>query len=134
MYFKGEIMTNKLKQYNGEIQELFRASAQKKELIDDFKKTDQKYLDAMVKVKEAQDAAKEILEQFENAGEWISEKKALDKSIKEAIIAATEGSEWEDKEKRKIYTEYCKKRSAQKVGEVITKGVEFTALDNIIDN
>jgi hypothetical protein len=127
-------MNEKIKSYNPEIQTLLRNSARKQELIKDFKATDQGYLDLMATVKEAQDAAKAYLEKYENAGEVIQEKKAIDKEIKMAIEAAAKGSEYEEKDKLKVLTAYFKARANEKVTEKIVLGDEFEVLNSIIES
>ena len=124
---------NKIKTYNSEIMTKLRESAIKAELIADFKKTNEGYLELMEKVKEAQAAAKEYLEKFENAGEVIQEKKELDKEIKLAIQAAAEGTEYEEKDMFKVLTSYFKDRAKDKVKEKIDLGKEFFVLDDIVD-
>jgi hypothetical protein len=127
-------VSEKIKQYNQEIQTLLRTSALKADIIKDFKATDQGYLDLMTAVKEAQDAAKAYLEKYENAGEVIQEKKAIDKEIKLAIEAAAKGSEYEEKDKLKVLTAYFKARASEKVTEKIVLGDEFEVLNGIIES
>lgn len=127
-------MNEKIKQYNPEIQTLLRQSALKADIIKDFKATDETYLDLMAAVKEAQDAAKAYLEKYENAGEVIQEKKAIDKEIKMAIEAAAKGSQYEDKDKLKVLTAYFKARASEKVTEKIILGDEFEVLNGIIES
>ena len=124
---------NKIKTYNPEIMTKLRESAIKSDLIKDFKATNEGYLALMEKVKEAQTAAKEYLEKFENAGEVTQEKKELDKEIKLAIQAAAEGTAYEEKDKFKVLTSYFKDRAKGKVEEKIDLGTEFEVLEGIVD-
>ena len=124
---------NKIKTYNPEIMTKLRESAIKADVIKDFKATNEGYLELMEKVKEAQTAAKEYLEKFENAGEVTQEKKELDKEIKLAIQAAAEGTEYEEKDMFKVLTSYFKDRAKDKVKEKIDLGNEFCVLDDIVD-
>ena len=124
---------NKIKTYNPEIMTKLRESAIKSDLIKDFKATNEGYLALMEKVKEAQTAAKEYLEKFENAGEVTQEKKELDKEIKLDIKAAAEGTEYEEKDMFKVLTSYFKDRAKDKVKEKIDLGNEFCVLDDIVD-
>jgi len=123
-----EAEANQIAAYNPEIQTKLRELADKKAIIADFKKNDEKAQELAEIIKAAQEDLKNYVETHDDNLELVEEIGALEGEIKEAIKAAANKTSLKVKDLGK----YFKARAKKKVKEVIEVGEVFNVLDDKI--
>ncbi len=113
-------------EYSREVMPLIRTIAQKKELMADFKASDEAYLKLLASVKEAQEACKEYLTKNDDYVAMVEETKEFEKELKLAVKAAARGTAYKPAELKAFFIARNKEEGVVKV---ICKGELFTTLD-----
>jgi len=115
--------TTTLVEYSRELMPKFRTLAKKNEILKEWAAEDTTVLEYKVQIKALQDEMKAYIEETES--ELVREIKDLSTDIGLACKAAAKGSDYEAKDLKA----YFKKRSEDKVEEVVQKGVLFCELE-----
>lgn len=119
----------KLVEYNQEIQPILRNIEKKKELIKDFKTTDEKALKLQQNIKDMQEELKAYLESDDDIKAYMDEVAALTKDFKEAskLAARSVGK------KPAIVSAYFKARCKDNVDKIVEKGEIFNSLESELE-
>jgi uncharacterized coiled-coil DUF342 family protein len=122
-------MTTTFLEYSKEIAPLIRQAEYQKDLMKDFKETDEKALELAELIKEAQEALKEYLSSQEEFKALQESLKAIESDIKEAIKAAAKGTDFKPAMLKKFFVARNKEEGVVKVVEA---GVTFKELDDML--
>lgn len=127
-----------LSEYSKEIGPLVRELAKKKELLKDFKESDETAVELAQKVKDAQEALKAYVETSDRGKELLAEIKEKDTELKEAVKAAARATKDTDRpfkvgELKPYFVARNKGDEKKSVTKVIDKGDTFEELEVIID-
>lgn len=121
-------MTNKLAAYAKELSPTIRKVLELKELLKEFKSSDDGALELQETIKEAQEELKDYLSKHEDSGATITEIKELEKDLKEGFAAAVKDSDYKPAD----FKAYLIARANDKVEVVVAKGVTFGSLEGEI--
>ena len=115
--------TTSLIEYSREVMPKFRTLAKKKEILKEWAADDEEIAQYKEQIKEMQENIKSYIEDKE--AQLVREIKDLTTDIGLACKAAAKNSDYEAKDLKA----YFKKRSEDKVEEVVQKGVLFSGLE-----
>ncbi len=115
--------------YSQEIAPKIRELLKKKELLKDFKDSDETALELADAVKSAQAALKDYIEKSDDGKEIIDEIHAIEKEVKEAIKGAAKASTFKPAQLKAFLLARAKEDAVKKV---IDKGSIFTELTLIL--
>lgn len=118
-----------LVEYSRNIAPIIRDLNHQKELLADFKASDEKYLELAAEVKALQDAMKEYLEKSDDGSEILEKIKDLSNDLKQAVKAAARGTDYKPAELKAFFQSRAKEDGVIKVVE---KGSLFDELDNLL--
>jgi len=118
-----------LVEYSRNIAPIIRDLNHQKELLADFKASDEEYLELAAEVKALQDAMKSYLEKTEGSAEILEKIKDLSNDLKEAVSAAAKGTDYKPAELKAFFQSRAKEDGVIKV---VTKGELFDELDNLL--
>lgn len=121
--------TATLVEYSRNIAPIIRDLNHQKELLADFKASDEKYLELAAEVKALQDAMKEYLKKSDDGAEILEKIKDLNNDLKLAVKAAARGTEYKAAKLKQFFVARSKEEGVVKV---IVKGCYFDALDNLL--
>lgn len=121
-------MRTKLQEYQSEVLPMMRALDYQKELIADFKASDEKAVAMAEAVKQAQRELKDYLETEEYSVELHTKKKELENDIKQAITAAAAGEKYKPAELKTYWAAKVKETVDISIG----RGVMFKDLEEAL--
>lgn len=118
-------MNNTLIEYSREIQPMIRDVLYQKELLADFKASDQKAQDLAAYVAEAQGDLKNYLESNDQSKEILDQIKAIENDVKTAVKGAARGTNYKPAELKA----FLMARVKDNVDKSIIKGGLFSELE-----
>ena len=120
-------MNQALIEYAKEISPYIRQIKAKKDIIADFKESDEKAQELAAAVKESQEALKAYVENDDDMKAVLEEISELEKELKQALKAASKASGYKPAELKAFFVARNKEQEAVK--KVIDKGELFEALE-----
>lgn len=116
-------------EYSKELAPTIRKVIELKDLLKEFKETNEQYIEHQGYVKEAGGVLKGILEDNTESAAILEEISELTKDLKEGFAAAAKGTEFSPAE----VGAYLQARAKEDgVSKVVTKGNVFTELDEML--
>jgi hypothetical protein len=122
-------MTNKIAAYCPEIMTLIREVAKRKDLLKDFRETDEHAQELEQLIKEAQEELKAYLETNDESKELLADIKTANTELKMAVKGAAVGSEFKVPMLMKYYAARAKDEAVEKTIKI---GEAFAELGTII--
>lgn len=118
-----------LVEYSRNIAPIIRDLNHQKELLADFKESNEEYLEFVREVKGLQETMKGMLEENDDSKEILEKIKDLDNDLKEAVKAAARGTDYKPAELKVFFVARSKDEGVVKV---VTKGELFSQLDDLL--
>ncbi len=115
--------------YSQEIAPMIRNLIKKKELLKDFKESDDKAIELAEAIKSAQADLKKYVEESEDGMEYLDDIKAIEIEIKQAVKAAGKASNYKPADLKAFFIARAKEDAVVKV---IAKGDIFEDLKKLL--
>lgn len=115
-------------EYSREIVPMLKDLLKQKELLKDFKESDDTALDLAAAIKDAQDELKAYIEKDEDAKLFIDRIKEIENDIKEAVKGAAKVCDFKEAELKAFFLAHVK----ETVDKTVDKGTAFAALEELL--
>lgn len=122
-------MTQNVATYCPEIMTLIRSIAYQKDLLKEFKETDEGAVEMVQEIKDQQEALKSYLEEQNDSKEILDKIKDLENDLKLAVKGAAQGSEYKPAVLKKFYMARSKEDAVDKTVDI---GKTFEELKGIV--